>query len=1824
MRKEGGDMIQFLLVGLYKRSKRLNLPGVFVLLLTLLSSINVFSQLNATFSNKKDACDGLNNGSIEITVTGSSGVITVDFLGPPNVLGLNPTDGVPLNVPDLTPRTYLVIVQDDVEAKAFAIEIFDILTPLTASLNSTTDNTDCTNPNGAITINVGGGTGAYSYSWTSPDGFTATTKDISGLLGGSYTIEVFDDGTNCTRVLLDIPITNPAVVVQTITTPSPLAVCPSIDAIITLGASEVGKTYEILVNGVASGSSSPGDVLGGSISITLPSGNFADGDILTVEGFEGVCPRFTMSGSVTISMSSASVAPTSATVDNASYCDDAAPANIVLSSVGGNLGTGGVERWYDDAPFTNLVGVGPNLSLSAPLVNTTYYVRFEGTCNTTTGQSVTVTVDNASVAPTSATVDNTTYCNDAAPANITLTAVGGSLGTGATEQWYDDAAFTSSVGSGSPLILAAPLVTTTYFVRYEGICGSTTGQSVAVVVEIASVAPTSATVDNASYCDDAAPANIVLSSVGGSLGTGGIERWYDDALFTNLVGVGPNLSLTAPLVNTTYYVRFEGTCNTTTGQSVTVTVDNASVAPTSATVDNTTYCNDAAPANITLTAVGGSLGTGATEQWYDDAAFTSSVGSGSPLILIAPLVSTTYFVRYEGICGSTTGQSVAVVVEIASVAPTGATVDNASYCDDAAPANIVLSSLGGSLGTGGVERWYDDAPFTNLVGVGPNLSLSAPLVNTTYYVRFEGTCNATTGQSVTVTVDNASVAPTSASVDNSAYCDDNLPVGGINLSYAGGSLGTGATAEWYDDAGFTSNVGSGNNLNISPPPSVTTTYFVRYEGICGNTTTQNVTVTVSGASVAPTSASVDSPTYCDDVIPTNITLTYAGGSLGTGATAEWYDDVTLLNNIGSGNNLSLTAPGASTTYYVRFEGACNTTADESVTVTVDNASVAPTSATVNNTTYCNDAAPANITLTAVGGSLGTGATEQWYDDAAFTSSVGSGSPLILTAPLVTTTYFVRYEGICGSTTGQSVAVVVEIASVAPTSATVDNASYCDDAAPANIVLSSVGGSLGTGGIERWYDDALFTNLVGVGPNLSLTAPLVNTTYYVRFEGTCNTTTGQSVTVTVDNASVAPTSASVDIPNFCDDAPPANIVLSSVGGSLGTGGVENWYDDASFTNLVGVGPGLNLPAPLTTTTYFVRFEGTCNTTSGQSVVVTVDNASVAPTSATVDNASYCDDAAPTNITLTYAGGSLGTGSSAEWYDDATLLNNVGSGNNLSLAAPNATTTFYVRFEGTCNTTVEQNVTVTVDNASVAPTSATVDLAIYCANAGPTNITLSYVGGSLGSGATAEWYDDAVFTNSVGSGNNLSLAAPTTSTTYFVRFEGTCGNTSDQFVLVDVIAPPSASITGALAACENSTESYSVPAGEAAYSWTLTGGDGVITSGAGTPVVTIDWGGAGGDLSVTVTGLAPTSCVSTSTETIGVFSTLPALADQTTATCQNSTFPTLVASPLPGATVSWYQGSSSTGPLITTGDTFTPTASELDLTTPGVTIFTYTQDIGCLVSPDASYEVTVEALPNAGTNNTIATCGTDAPIDLFTLLGGTPDTGGTWTDDDSAGGLTNGIFDPTISGEGIFNFTYQVDGQGTCSGQSVSAIVTVSVSGGVSGELGVIVSTYPEQDIGAIEVINITSDDLPIEISLEDDAMNVIFDWTVLEADRLGEYSFTFTLLPQGNYVVMLRDAAGCDLALPQTIGLEQNVFIPNVITPNGDGFNEFFKVLNKTPNTQIVISNRWGIKVFESNDYQNDWFGEGLPDGVYFYSIKMAGVVYQGNVEVWRNDGSGSN
>jgi gliding motility-associated-like protein len=63
------------------------------------------------------------------------------------------------------------------------------------------------------------------------------------------------------------------------------------------------------------------------------------------------------------------------------------------------------------------------------------------------------------------------------------------------------------------------------------------------------------------------------------------------------------------------------------------------------------------------------------------------------------------------------------------------------------------------------------------------------------------------------------------------------------------------------------------------------------------------------------------------------------------------------------------------------------------------------------------------------------------------------------------------------------------------------------------------------------------------------------------------------------------------------------------------------------------------------------------------------------------------------------------------------------------------------------------------------------------------------------------------------------------------------------------------------------------------------------------------------------------------------------------------------------------------------------------------------------------------------------------------------------------------------------------------------------------------------------------------------------------------------------------------------------FVPNIITPDGDAFNEYFDLSSLVGNTAVSIYNRWGNEVFQSKAYTKEWNGDNLPSGVYFYQIK---------------------
>ncbi|MCO6481781.1 MAG: gliding motility-associated C-terminal domain-containing protein [Flavobacteriales bacterium] len=84
-------------------------------------------------------------------------------------------------------------------------------------------------------------------------------------------------------------------------------------------------------------------------------------------------------------------------------------------------------------------------------------------------------------------------------------------------------------------------------------------------------------------------------------------------------------------------------------------------------------------------------------------------------------------------------------------------------------------------------------------------------------------------------------------------------------------------------------------------------------------------------------------------------------------------------------------------------------------------------------------------------------------------------------------------------------------------------------------------------------------------------------------------------------------------------------------------------------------------------------------------------------------------------------------------------------------------------------------------------------------------------------------------------------------------------------------------------------------------------------------------------------------------------------------------------------------------------------------------------------------------------------------------------------------------------------------------------------------------------------------------------------------------------------------------------IPEDVEIPNVFSPNGDGRNDRFHIENaQYLDNELSIYNRWGQVVFHATNYRNQWDGTGLPDGTYYYVFRVAdGPSHAGHVTLVR-------
>lgn len=264
----------------------------------------------------------------------------------------------------------------------------------------------------------------------------------------------------------------------------------------------------------------------------------------------------------------------------------------------------------------------------------------------------------------------------------------------------------------------------------------------------------------------------------------------------------------------------------------------------------------------------------------------------------------------------------------------------------------------------------------------------------------------------------------------------------------------------------------------------------------------------------------------------------------------------------------------------------------------------------------------------------------------------------------------------------------------------------------------------------------------------------------------------------------------------------------------------------------------------------------------------------------------------------------------------------------------------------------------------------------------------------------------------------------------------------------------------------------------------------------------------------------------------------------------------------------------------------TASAIEVAVAGNYSVTVTNENACTGSDDATVVVSDNLLPQI--SGDLGIC----PNGSTTLSTTTSDGSYVW----STGATTQSI---EVSAIGTYNVTVSSDN--ACSGSTAATVVSY---------------TAPTPSIeGNTLIINAGNTTLSVA------ATYTTYEWST------GATAPSINVTTEGSYTITVTNEQGC--AGTATINVTQQiispVIIPSAFSPNNDGVNDEFRVFaNNITDFSCAIYNRWGQRVFESNNIATPWDGKhkGIQQevGVYAYFITLqqndgTQHTYKGNVTI---------
>lgn len=737
----------------------------------------------------------------------------------------------------------------------------------------------------------------------------------------------------------------------------------------------------------------------------------------------------------------------------------------------------------------------------------------------------------------------------------------------------------------------------------------------------------------------------------------------------------------------------------------------------------------------------------------------------------------------------------------------------------------------------------------------------------------------------------------------------------------------------------------------------------------------------------------------------------------------------------------------------------------------------------------------------------------------------------------------------------------------------DSTGVCENESAVNL-MDVLQGTPAPGG--TWTDDSSTGQLTdSIFDATGLGGGTYYFTYHLLGGGLCPDDSA-TVIVTVVSFPNPGTDSTISV---CESGTSVNL-NNAIGGFPDVGGI--WSDDdATGQQIANLFSPANLGGGAYDFSYTISGGG-CPDTAGTVTVNVEDQPNAGRDSAV----SICETATNYNLFLGLGGTAQGGGS---WNDDDVSGGLTGNSFNAT-GLSGGTYDFTYTITGTLCTDSSATVSVTVVGSLVAGQDSA---SVLCESVGVVNLNTK-IGGFPDGGGT--WYDDDGTSQLAGS--LLTATGLGTGIYDFTYKQVSAGCTRDSAtVTLSISAEVDGGMDSIITIC-SSESAYNLNIGiggnpDGGGTWNDDDASGQLI---GSVVNATTLGGGTYDFTYTVAGGACPD--SSATVTMNVGSAVTAGGVGTLNACEAEAALNLFDG-LPSA--------ADTGGIWVDIDlTSQLTDSLLDCS--GLGGFDYdfmyvmSADPGC-PSDTGWVNVTIVGIPNPGIGGTLTACETNTSINLNPGLTGSPNTGGTWNDDDATGALTGNIVNGSGLGGATYDFTYTVSAVG-CPDTSATVALTIEDQGsaGVSNDTTICLNQSVQ--LGALLGVHTGQGSWT-----DDDATGRLTDSTFNGVGQAaGTYDFTYTITANAP---CMGSAATITVVIEDCTGINEseapNMAISIAPNPNGGQFTVTIKgrVLEQTQLIIRAIDGRiiWKDQVSKAGDsYQQQVDISSFADGLYYLQI----------------------